>query len=755
MKEGGETVSLLKEHGFIPEVATKVSVSQKNKVADMASRVNMGERVKYLALHPDAAWRAFNTFAAKVGNAGRVQAAYGTYLRAKRLHPELTEDQLWDAAAKAGNEVLGNFRNVSKTAVIMEGATPYSGATQAGYRAMIRRFREAPVETTLKTAALLGPIGFFTYTQMQDYKDYYDQKIKSGNTNDLDSNMVIMLPSARYDKDTNQWKGVIKIPVAPDFKPLQRAAWRTAYNLANGDAPDTKMIANEMLSFMTADYGSNIYNTKTHTPLPGSPVTKMIQIGAGYNPSTGKKFNSENYEASTPRTERVSTNTSGFAKNFSKFTNGFLTPQQTDAVLNQLGFYADILQTGENNSGKNKTIVQAVTQPFISSVYGSTGFSDKQESGKAYSEKMNKVITESGMNENQVNLFKGLIKAKSKDPNGNDISAKSFWDTSANANVWLKDIQGGDGKLWEASKRIYEETKKPGTPDDPLYSLDKDKLLVVLGMMANPSPGNYDEKGTQKLNPWIKDFYKQRSEYFDAIAAANPSANNGKDYTGTTIPKADKNLQGKINALSAMPKEGKAQFMKDNPDIADYFAAQDAYQRYKRSIMGPPQFDKYPTASPEVQKAMDEYNSLPKGNGPVSKTTGKTTSPDRSAWIKSHPNEWAAMTEQWYKQNLYNLQGDAALAVYEGIDIPQETLDKFGQGTSSGYSNGYGRFGYNKNSSSSSSSNEPQINLSSYISKISPSSIKDTQIDETTPKNVKFKVKKLPKTSTKARIKLY
>ena len=231
-----------------------------------------------------------------------------------------------------------------------------------------------------------------------------------------------------------------------------------------------------------------------------------------------------------------------------------------------------------------------------------------------------------------------------------------------------------------------------------------DKLKVVLNLQKNDSPGNYEDISTLKLNPWLTDFNKKRSEYFDKILQKQtenlnyykeqlikkPSDINLQqkveslsnyvnriDPMGIKIPTASKELQAKIDKANKLTGTEKTQYYADNTDITEYFKQQDDYQRIKRGFMALPQFDRYPTPTPEVQNLIKQYNDLPKNNGPLKKD-GTPSSPQRSDWIKSHPQEWASMSEQFNKQTIYNLQREAAQAVYEGIDISQKTLEKLG-----------------------------------------------------------------------------
>ncbi len=176
----------------------------------------------------------------------------------------------------------------------------------------------------------------------------------------------------------------------------------------------------------------------------------------------------------------------------------------------------------------------------------------------------------------------------------------------------------------------------------------------------------------------------------------------GVDPMGIKIPKATPELQTKLDQVNALTDSAaRAQFYADNPEVSDFYQQVNDYQRVKRSFLGLPQFDNYPEPSKEVQSYMDEYNALPKGNGPIGKTTGKPTSPARSAWIKANPDKFAAMNEQWSRQDIYKLQQEGSLAVYEGLDFTEEGIKSIQDlakalGVSSG---NYGANGYSSGSS--------------------------------------------------------
>jgi hypothetical protein len=646
-------------------------------------------------------WGKLNEIGGKVDAIFRSSAAKAEYDYV--IKNGGTVQQAEKAASEAYSTVLPDYGNVSQQIKAIDAWIPYTAAGQAGTRTFFRAIKNNPK----KNAAILGAytslgVGIAAYSMSHDQgQEFYKDMEKSGKLSSLDRYAVVVLPGAHKDEQTGKWNGVIKIPVPPELRAVNRAIRETIAIVATEKSVDPKMYARAVFDFMTGGAFTQ----------PKAPVIDITaSMLSGTDVSTG-----------APIREPNATTKEKILQNF-------------DYLSGQFGLAGKIANEAFGR-GNGDNIGTILTDSFKTMFYGAKGEKDAQK----YFRYKNEALNEIKLNANQLGVFNSVISPRSKDLEGGDIKDKSFYDTSAKAQAWLKDITAGDGKLWEVSKRIAQKQKAEGKPIDPLYELDGDQLKIVLGMMANPSPGNYEEKAIQKLNPWVKDFYKKRSEYFDTIFGGEAT----KDYNGVSVPKADKSLQAKINSLDAMDKAQKAQFLKDNTDITDYFTAQTAYQRYKRDVMGLPQFDQYPTASPEVQKYMDIYNALPKGNGPVGKTTGKPTSPDRSAWIKSHPNEWAAMTEQWYKQNLYNLQGDAALAVYEGIELDKDALsniDKIAdyrakQNDGSGGYGGYSKFGYNF------APKEAVFKVSNLLGGIQPGDIKQSSIVKTTPSKVKFKVK--------------
>lgn len=782
----------LVDYGLRLELATKTPTARNTGVKELASRTSKTGRLKYLAKNPGELYRTLNSGLAKLDNAARIQVAKGAELNARRRHPDWSEDQIMSFAASEGNNVLGNFNRVSRLARDAEVVNNYSGATQTGFRQLMKTFRERPIETGAKVVSLVGSVAGITGYMLagaglsDDYKEtmkeYYDQQIASGNTNELDSNIIIGIPGkVKYDEATNTWTGIIKKPLPPDYKPLIRASWRTAYDVVSNKTFNPALIGKELANFATADQASNIKDPKTGVWLPNSPIFDVGRIVMGQDPTTGKPLTTEQ-EKYAPRTEQYNKYTSDLAKFFSKATNGALTPIQINAIFSQSGYFGTKLKSVETEAEKNMGILESVAKDFTSKVYGSRGFGEKQQEGKEFATRMDELYKKYNFDENEFNKSKVLYPVK-KDKDGKDIKPKGYYVGATKAGILADSLSTGDTDLWEFAKEVSKINREPGDPVDPLYELDNNQAQQVLALMAQPNPQNMDNKIIRKQNPWIKDFYTKRAEFFDKIIErqktnyekdvemglmsedelAEIKSNVGKDWLGVTVPKMTpevKTLQAQYDELKKGEDAGaRFQFMKDNPDLQQYYDDKNEYDRFKRTAMRLPLLDEYPKASPKVQSIQDEYNAIPKGNGPVSKYTGQPTSPDRSAWFKANPEKAALLTEQWYKQNLFDLQGAAALATYEGESLDEDAFsdmkkiteyrDKLDGGTgSSGYS-GYSKFGYSKSSkkgskSGSSGSDTAEKPARTYAAQLLsglPTDFTKTPNIDTTPKKVKFKVK--------------
>jgi hypothetical protein len=401
-----------------------------------------------------------------------------------------------------------------------------------------------------------------------------------------------------------------------------------------------------------------------------------------------------------------------------------MTPEEKQAAIKK--YIAGSLGTpGKVVAAKDGERGQAFLDTFVDKVYGAKGLSD---GGKFYKTE-DEAIKSQGLNQNELNAYRSTVNPRSKDLAGNEIKDKTFYDSASKASTWLR-----YPKTFEVSKAINDAAKAEGKPGDPLFDLPPDRLKTVLNMQANFSPGNMEDKAILQLNPWLEDFNKSRSAYFEKVIGEKEA---GTDPMGQVVPKASKELSAKLEAAKGLSGKDAAIYYEANPDVTDFYTELETYQRAKRAFLGLPQFDRYPNPTPEVDALMKEYNALPKDNGPLKKD-GTPSSPARSAWIRANPDKFALLTDQWNKIGLFNLQKDGALAVYEGIDMPQETIDQYQAGGSGG--GGYSKFGYNSGGGKGSSEKTQRQYLSQLLSGVTAGDKSVPNIN-TKPSRAKIKVK--------------
>jgi adenylate kinase family enzyme len=631
------------------------------------------------------------------------RAAYDARIRASG-----TPEQAIADAVYAYDNYLPNFSNLSSLVSGADKLLMYVGPSQAGTRTLFRTIKRDPWGTSGKLgAAGLAMTGFAGYNLSQDQgKAFYDDMREAGKQYILDNNTVIVLPGAKKNNQTGEWTGIIKIPLPPELRPVNRAVHEAMYDGQPG--VPTKQLALAAFDFVTGQ-------SRTLS-------NPAIQVGSslvgGKDIRTGRDIIDPSMTEEEKRAARI------------KYL------QYSTGVVGQ--------STVSDGDGLGK-FVKSITDR----AYGAKGLS----TGGRYYKDEGESIKEIGLNENERKAYQSVVAPRSKDLAGNTIKEKTYYDQSAKAETWLK-----YPKTFDVSKRMDQKRRERGEPGDPLFELDEQQRKVVLNLMSNASPGNKEDKALTKLNPWLKDFYKQRGDYFDAVKSTltpEKQKEMGIDPKGITIPQATPELQAKMDSSAKMDSKTKRQFYVDNPDVSDFLAQQGAYQRIKRDYMGLPQFDEYPKPDDATQKVMDEYNKLPKGNGPP-KRDGTPSSPNRSAWIKSHPNEWAAMSGAFDKIAAWTAAEEGSLAVYEGLNAEGELdgtpLTDNGGGGGGSFGFGGKTYQYDANGNIV----EDATRKRSYFSAMEPGKL-DLSYPE--PKNTKlsvtpFKIKAPARPSNNKRLRL-
>ena len=585
----------------------------------LAAQADNLSKLKWFA-NPKRAWSRLEALGGKLDNAARTAAAEAAYQRV--LKATNNKETALAEAIFARQQVLPDYSNLHNVIRAADSVLMYTGAAQAGTRTTLRALRERPAQTLGKMGIFASTAAAITaYSMAQDNGEaFYKDMVDSGKGYILDNNVIIVLPGAKKDEKTGEWSGIIKYGIPNELRPLNKAIRSTIYDGQPGIP--VKQYAMSLFDFFTG----NIKDSNN----PAIDIGNAIRTGK--DPRTGREI----YDQTMNNEEK------------------------RDAILKyaqrQFGL------PGKLTAADKQT--ETFINSFVDRVYGAKGSTE----GSRYYQNQDKALKKIDINRNELDAYFGTVAPRSKDLTGNEIKDKTYYDSASKATTYLR-----YPKTFEVSKEIDRLAREQGKPGDPLFDLPADQLRVVLNLQANYSAGNFEDQAVRNLNPWLDDFNKKRSAYFDKILSQEKKKAGGVDPMGIAIPTASPELSSKLDKLKTLSVAERSQYYADNPEITDFFSKQDDYERTKRAFMGLPQFDRYPKATPQVQSYIDEYNALPKGNGPLKKD-GTPSSPNRSAWIQANPDKWSAMSNQWTLQDIYKLQKEGALAVYEGIDFTEEGI---------------------------------------------------------------------------------
>lgn len=289
------------------------------------------------------------------------------------------------------------------------------------------------------------------------------------------------------------------------------------------------------------------------------------------------------------------------------------------------------------------------------------------------------------LNANDRAVWDSIHPPVQKNVNGDYITDKSVWSGSARAANYLN-----NDAVLKAENEMARRAKARGQKVDPLFGDLKGQQQQIALVIDTLPPKDPNKTVLKQQNPWYDQYYKTRQAFFDSLPPGDPN----KPESPIAFPEPDTktaNLQDAYYQIKD-PKM-KRDFLDRNPEVTEQMAKEEQYSRAVRAAKNLPQYDQFPQASPKVQKLIDTYSALPKGEA-----NGKSRI--RSAWIKAHPNEWQQMTDQFSKQAQYNLQRDASLASFEGVDMTDKGIKaikdlakSLGMSDSSGGFGGYKRRG--------------------------------------------------------------
>lgn len=583
----------LRSRGASYENLVQSAATRRMVADDIASRANIKD---FLLRNPVNTLKDFYhaTSAAftHVANAQRNAIAYNAYRRA--VAAGIPEDRAMHMAVEEINNVFGDLQRVSELAQALEPLIPYSGATQAGVRALINKAKTSPAEFALKQSAIIGGATALTMYSIGNAKEYYQDQIDRGFTTDLDNNFIIALPGASRDEDGN-WSGIIKIPITPDFRPLNRATWRTAYDVANGQGVDVGMMAHELFNEFTGDMSNNLYNPQVAEENPlngifsGSPLLNTGKIIVGVNPTTGEPLSDDDMRL-RDRTDQAYDSTSNAARNLSEVTGGALTPIQYDKLLGQLGGTGKAIRNDDS-----KQTFLAKMFDFGGALTNAKGMTDEQRDTNQYFDNIEAIEKSIDPNDKAtLKAFQSLHSKKTAEQKDNMLNS------ATKANQFMQYL--GDGAfrttpLFDAERQLDALQREQGKPGNPLFDLSAQELQKVLTYrslkVANSAGQNYTKNGESAFTSlgldeqWYQNFRDAENNYYNQLDLEGDSGER-KSFSGkkaVELTDAQRNLQNQYFALPAKSQE-RRDFLAKNQWLKDYWASDNEFTDQERRSLG-------------------------------------------------------------------------------------------------------------------------------------------------------------------------
>ncbi len=543
---------------------------------------------------------------------------------------------------------------------------PYFNAGIQGTRLLGRRFGEAPVGTTMKTLGFVAlPMTGLTLYNLSDEK----RKAVYDNISDYEkeNNLIIVLPNAEQKAD-GSYDGVIKVPLQQGLTNLAQPFRMQAENFAGKSTPnEVAQMAQQFFGAFAGPVGTGSLREAAGSVIP-QVVKPFVQQGMNKDLFTGKEIVPDYInEATDAQGNNVAEKDKAY-----KFTSGTaraiggklgVSPLRVEKFIKDVtaktGLYA--LNATDNALAK----LGKIPEEQIG------GISVKDDIIRRFARAQGTY----NYKKSEGGKYYDRVKDATKSLNGNE---KAAWDSihPSKTNFLGEDIFDENKRLakytkaglylqhpkvFEAERAIEMEQRKQGSPANPLYDLPKEQLAKVLLKDALPPGAKDDELSNLFKQEWYQDFKNKQSAYYTQ-------------------------LKQKLEA------SGKTMPVSDNP---------------------------YPVTSPELQKHMDYYSSLPKGTGA------------RSSFIKGNPKIWASMTSQWQ-----------ATDDWENKERVKIGLNPITDDQSSGSSSG-GKFGYS-NGGGSGGKGKKEATPKTYIGQLlgDVPSVSSNEINiKTTPKRAKLKVK--------------
>lgn len=309
----------------------------------LASQRNILRNIGYQVSHPEKALSTLDIWGGKLANSTRTRIARAAYDDALRVAKKAGEDvtdvavqkRAMENAALAYRSVMPDYDTMSNLTRQVNAVVPFYAASVAGTRSFGKALKRDPLGTGAKALALgIAPtVGVTAFSLAQPAgQAFYKDMEESGNKRTLDDNMIVVLPGAHKDDKTGEWKGIIKIPLAPEFRAINQTTWRTVRGQMGGEGPEASHVAWSLFDAVTGGVRSS-----------ENPLVSTRRILSGEDPRTGERIIKGDM-ANLPKEEQLYETTSGAGKFVGKVLG--TSPIQGDKILSQFGLAGQTARNG-------------------------------------------------------------------------------------------------------------------------------------------------------------------------------------------------------------------------------------------------------------------------------------------------------------------------------------------------------------------------------------------------------------------------
>ena len=593
---------------------------------------------------------------------GAYRQSLARYSKDPTITPERAKDlALWDMAEEFREGAINFGRGGRIVKELNAGGVVYlNPAVQAASR--LRRIaKENPgrfIAGMATATSLIG--GTIAYNRSSEERkkvwDHLSPEEKA-------TNVILMGPNANYNEDTGEITGIIKLAAPYEYRPLL-VGMNQVFDDANpADYGDMALSGLASLTGM---------DTKSPSAFVGQllpqQVKPFIEQIANHSFFKGDELTPDYLANRSGGDKSLETqkNTSGVAKLVNKISGNSISPIEVDNYIS--GAFG----------GSSKDVASAADQ-----VLKTAGIIDDKDatSSTAWSRLRKRTLTSYG--DSNASMYFDAMESAAKPLKGQNqlllqalVTARYDKDgkkmeKTPESNQLYYEAMFNDEVRGAYVKGQKEAAKAQGKDYDPLYDLPDNQLKQYFRIKATPRDSD-DQRVLEDRNPWLKTLNTKRNVFFDKLDKESAFAEDDKDAdivpSGVKYPELNDASQAKLDVLNTLDDEKRAEYIRDNPDVQ---TALDSFSQYtndvRRSLLQP-ELKPYPKASPEVQGWMDEYNSLPKGDGPKG---GNAT---RSAWIKANPNKYAAMQTAFMNSAVWTLANNAGKARFKGEELNEKAL---------------------------------------------------------------------------------